>query len=178
MQRFHWKLPLGLFTFFRSPLFQSILLLLIIKKTNQNLQRPSPYPTHLWVKPVKVLILLIVAIRVISFSCFCCVILPLFLVWMWLALYQKSIKADTQLCMWQTDWLTGLFLQITRGGRRGQTGLRWREAATRPWGKHLGISWPELQLYSPSTAGWTGHPNMVEIGSSERWCSFYLILDC
>lgn len=66
------------------------------------------------------------------------------------------------------NWLTGMILQITRAGRGGQTGLSWRGAATQPWGKPLGISWPELPPCSRSTAGWTGHPNMVEIDSSER----------
>lgn len=110
---FHWNLPLGLFLFCHSPLFQSILLLLIIKKTNQNLQRPSPYPTHLWVKPVKVLTLLIVAIRVIYFSFFCCctqshISLLLCLVWMWLALNQESVNKHWRSAlhvMRLTDWL-------------------------------------------------------------------------
>ena len=38
-----------------SSLFQSIFPLPIIKKTNQNPQRPSPYPARLWVKLMKVL---------------------------------------------------------------------------------------------------------------------------
>lgn len=93
------------------------------------------------------------------------------------ASYKKAVNKGrhSAIHVLEIDWQTGMFLQITRAGRGGQTGLRWREAATQPWGKPLGISWPELLPYSLSMAGWTGRPNMVEIGSWERWCS---LLDC
>lgn len=107
---------------------------------------------------------------------------------MCLASHMKRLLIKTDTCLYGhciyysifgDNWLTGMFLQITRAGRGGQTGLRWRGAATQPWGKPPGISWPELPPCSLSTGGWTGHPNMVEIGSPERrWYGFCCLLDC
>lgn len=93
--------------------------------------------------------------------------------WCECILHYKNAVSDSRWC----DRLTVVFLQITGAGKRELTELRQKAVATHFWGNPLGICWAELLPYSPSMAGWTGHPNMVEIGSSERWRTFRFFLD-
>lgn len=151
---------------------QSTLLLLITKKTNKNLPRPSLYPAHLWVKLMKVLQysdFLVCSICACVSMLYWLLLLPCSnLILLMLLQITSNRQMHVDLYIEEANWLPVTFLQITRAGRGGRTGLRWKAAATQRWEKPLAISWPELRPRSPSTAGWTGPPNTEEIGSPEK----------